>query len=287
MISLGLWKTTDNVEYLEKAEHCLINHVFANQYQTGDFGHRIIDQSMGYGLDKEIARSWWCCNFHALRALHETKEIIFSRKDNDIRFNLFFAGEFTNNDIHLTAEQINNQSNRFKIHILKVGKNSHFAVRIPGWAARVKLSFEGKSLPASKKGDYMVLDKILQTGDQIDVELDYNLKWVDKEQREIAFPFSGKINAALFYGPYLMSVDSNFQPFFDAEPSLSNYIELEDELKLASEMAPSFSHLKNTYLLMKHFHTDMFGTHPVVMRPICETTWQPPCNIRVWFTINH
>ncbi|HSG67107.1 MAG TPA: beta-L-arabinofuranosidase domain-containing protein [Bacteroidales bacterium] len=286
MLSLDLWKTTGDVEYLEKAERCLINHLFSNQYQTGDFGHRIIDPAIGYGLDKEIARSWWCCNFHTLRALHETKEIIFTRKDNTVQFNLFFAGAYNDKEIQLTSEKVNNQSNQFKIQVLKAGTNSRLAVRKPSWATKVELTFAGKKLKTVQKGDYHVLDQPLQTGDQIDVELGYKMKWVDKDKREITFPITGKMQAALFYGPYLMSVDSNFQPFYDAEPSLSNYIALDGELKFTPELAPAGSTLKNSYVLMQHFHTEMFGMHPVVLRPICETTWQSPCNIRIWFTIS-
>jgi hypothetical protein len=285
MLSLRLWETTGETKYLEKSEHCLINHLFTNQYQTGDFGHRTIDPGMGIGIDKDVARSWWCCNFHALRALHETKEIIFTRKDNTIHFNLFLDGEYADNELHLTAEQANNHSNQFKIRVVKAGINSVLAIRKPSWARQVELTFAGKKLRTEQKGDYLVLDQILQTGDQIDVELDYKVKWVNNDNREIAFPISGKMQAALFYGPYLMSVDSNFQPFFDSEPNYSNYIELQDELKFAPELAPSGSNLKNTYLVMQHIHSDMFGKYPVVMRPISESTWQPPCNIRVWFTI--
>lgn len=285
MLSLGLWKTTGKEVYLEKAEHCLINHLFANQYQTGDFGHRIIDPKIGYGLDEEIARSWWCCNFHALRALHETEEIIFSRNENNVQFNLFFAGEFTDHEMHLKAEHVNNRSDQFKIRILKAAANTRLAIRKPSWANQVELTLAGKKIPAVQKGDYLVIESAMKAGDQIEVELKYKMKWVDKDKKEIT-PVSGKMQAALFYGPYLMSVDSNFQPFFDAEPSLSNYIALDDDLKFTPELAPEGSTLKNTYLLMKHVHTDMFGKHPVVMRPISETTWQSPCNIRVWFTVS-
>jgi len=116
--------------------------------------------------------------------------------------------------------------------------------------------------------------------------VEYEVKWVNIEKKEIAFPIAGKMKAALYYGPYLMSVDSNFQPFFDSEPSYSNYIELQEELKFSPELAPSGSNLKNTYLAMQHLHSGMFGKYPVVMRPVSETTWQSPCNIRVWFTIS-
>ncbi|MFA5814193.1 MAG: beta-L-arabinofuranosidase domain-containing protein [Bacteroidales bacterium] len=286
MLSLRLWKTTGETKYLEKSEHCLINHLFANQYETGDFGHRSLDPEMGFVNDMNIARSWWCCNFHGLRALHETKENIFTRKDNTIQYNLFFDGEYTDNELHLTAEQANNHSNLFKIRVIKAGINSRLAVRKPSWARHVELTSAGKRLRTEQKGDYLVLDQTLQTGDQIDVAVDYVVKWVNNDKKEIAFPITGKMQAALFYGPYLMSVDSNFQPFFDSEPNYSNYIVLGDQLKFTPELAPSGSSLKNTYLVMQHVHSDMFGKYPVVFRPISETTWQSPCNIRVWFTIS-
>jgi len=286
MLSLRLWKTTGETKYLEKSEHCLINHLFTNQYQTGDFGHRSLDPEMGFVNDENIARSWWCCNFHALRALHETKENIFTRKDNAIQFNLFFDGKYEDNELHLTAEQVKDHSNQFKIRVIKAGINSRLAVRKPSWARQVELTYAGKKVRTEQKGDYLVLDQSLQAGDLIDVAVDYELKWVDNDKKEIAFPITGKMQAALFYGPYLMSVDSNFQPFFDSEPNYSNYLDLRDQLKFTPELAPSGSNMKNTYLVMQHVHSDMFGKYPVVMRPISETTWQSACNIRVWFTIS-
>lgn len=286
MLSQRLWKTTGEIKYLETSERCLINHLFANQYQTGDFGHRSLDPEMGFVHDENIARSWWCCNFHCLRALHETKEVIFTLKENTVQFNLFLDGEYTDKDNHLTAEQVNSHSNQFKIRVGKAAPGLRLAIRKPGWARNVELTLGGKKLDAKQKGDFLFLDRSLQTGDQIDVQLDYQMKWVDKDKREIAFPITGKKQAALFYGPYLMSVDTNFQPFFDAEPNYSNCIALQDGLKFAPELAPSGSNMKNTYLVMQHAHSDMYGKYPVVIRPVSETTWQPPCNVRVWFTIS-
>ncbi len=286
MLSLRLWKTTGETKYLEKSEHCLINHLFANQYETGDFGHRSLDPEMGFVNDNNIARSWWCCNFHALRALHETKENVFTRKENTVQFNLFFDGDYTDNELRLTAEQVKDHSNQFKIRVIKAGISSRLAVRKPSWARQVDLTFAGKKLRIKQEGDYLIIDQDLRVGDQIDIALDYVMKWANKDKKEIAFPISGKMQAALFYGPYLMSVDGIFQPFFDSEPNYSNYIELRDPQKFTPELAPSGSNLKNTYLVMQHIHSDMFGKYPVVMRPISETTWQPPCNIRVWFTIS-
>ena len=199
---------------------------------------------------------------------------------------LFFNGRYRDKEIDLRSEQVNNQSDRFKISVTEAPMNSRLAVRIPSWASRIELTLAGKKIRTFRDGDYLVLDQTLKKGYQIDIKLEYKMKWLNQDKSEIVFPITGKLQAALFYGPYLMSVDSNFQPFFDSEPSYSNYLILKDEMKFVPELAPTGSNLKNTYLVMQHFHSDMFGKHPVVMRPISETTWQSPCNIRVWFTIS-
>ena len=97
---------------------------------------------------------------------------------------------------------------------------------------------------------------------------------------------AGKIQAALFYGPYLMSVVQIFQPCFDCEPNYGNYLVLQDYMKFVPDLAQANTNKSVTCLVMNPVHSDMFGKYPVVMRPVSETTWQPACNIRVWFTIS-
>ena len=286
MLSLNLWKTTGEKEYLEKAERCLINHLFANQYDTGDFGHRSLDPEMGLVNDENIARSWWCCNFHGLRALNEVKETVFTRKDNLLQLNLFLDGSYSDKEVALAAEQVGSESDRFRIVVKNASPGLRLAIRVPSWASHMELTIGGKKIGKEQQSDYLVVDGSLKTGDRIDVAMDYQLKWVGTDKKEIAVPVSGKTKAALFYGPYLMSVDVNFQPFFDAEPSYSNYLVTTDLSKPAPETAPAGSAKRNAYLVMNHVHSDMYGKYPVVLRPISETTWQPPCNVRVWFTIN-
>jgi hypothetical protein len=241
---------------------------------------------MGFLMDQDCARSWWCCNFHALRALQESKEIIFTKQENTIHFNLFLEGEYIDNEVHLLVEKVDRLSNQYVIRVRKAGKKSQLAIRKPRWAKNMAITVDGKPYRTKQLADYLVIDQGLKPGDQIDIQLDYNLKWVGTDKKELVFPISGKMQAALFYGPYLMSVDGNFQPFFDSEPNYSNYLVFEDSLKSAPAQAPPFSKLKDTYLEMQHVHSDMFGTYPVLLRPICETTWQPPCNVRVWFTVS-
>ena len=285
MLSFHLWKTTQDMKYLENAEHCLINHLFANQFKTGDFGSKYLDPEIGFRVDKNVARCWWCCNFHALRALHETSQYIFTRKDNRIKFNLFFDGEYQDNEVQLQAVQTGNQSNRFQITIFKSAPDIRLAIRKPGWAKGVSLKSDGKIISTRDEGDYLVVDRALHPNERLEIELVYKLRLFDKDKKEIGLPLPDKTRAAIFYGPYLMSIDGNFQPFFDSEPNYTNYLELPALLNLTPESAPTDSRVKDCYIKADHFHSDMFGKYPVILRPISETTWESPCNVRVWFTI--
>ena len=68
MVSLELWKATEKVEYLERAEYCLYNELMYNQFDSGDFGSHPISQNFGFELATSQWRCWWCCDYHGLQA---------------------------------------------------------------------------------------------------------------------------------------------------------------------------------------------------------------------------
>ena len=285
MLSFHLWKTTQDMKYLENAEHCLINHLFANQFNTGDFGSKYLDPEIGFRVDKNSARCWWCCNFHALRALNETRQYIFTKKDKRIQFNLFFDGEYQDNGVHLKAVQAENHSNRFQITILKSAPDTRLAIRKPLWINGMSLKSNGKIVNTKVEGDYMVVDRAIQPNEKLELELEYKLRLFDKDKKEIGLPLQAKTRAAIFYGPYLLSVDADFQPFFDSEPNYTNCLELPTLLNFTPASAPTDSKVRDCYLKADHVHSDMFGKYPVILRPVGETARESPCNVRVWFDI--
>lgn len=285
MLSLRLWQTTGETGYLEKAERCLINHLFANQHQTGDFGHKDFDPEMGFIVSKSVARSWWCCNFHGLRALNEVADNVLTRKDNCLYVNLFFDRNYTDSDFQLSMKQKEGQSNQFTLTVLKTGNNNRLAIRKPSWAKTVALTNGKKSVQLTEKDGYLYVNQPLKPGETFDLNLEYDMRWCGQSNETLTLPLVSKSKVALFYGPYLMSVDTGFQPFFDSEPNWSNRLIVNNNPKFVPELAPVVSNKKNTYILMQHSHSDMFGTYPVVLRPIAETTFELPCNVRVWFLV--
>ena len=57
-LSLQLWQATGNLDYLERAERCMLNIFYAGQFETGDFGHRRFDET-GYIPALGAGRAWW------------------------------------------------------------------------------------------------------------------------------------------------------------------------------------------------------------------------------------
>jgi len=58
-LSLQLWRATGEAGYLNRAEHCLYNSLFAGQFATGDFGHHDFD-GRGYVTVPGPGRAGWC-----------------------------------------------------------------------------------------------------------------------------------------------------------------------------------------------------------------------------------
>jgi hypothetical protein len=68
-LSMQLYHATGNIDYLQKAEHSLLNELSFNQFASGDFGHHHLDGRSGYRLGDQDHKAWWCCTMHGLRFL--------------------------------------------------------------------------------------------------------------------------------------------------------------------------------------------------------------------------
>jgi len=284
MLSLRLWRTTGEMKYLERAEHCLINHLFPNQFQTGDFGHHFIEKDFGFRPAKNVARSWWCCNFHALRALDETERYVFSKNGDTVTYNLFFTSQYSDSNLSVSSVRVG--SNKFTITINKTGKDSRLAIRRPAWAKNIFLTKGNRDCMCRNEGNFIYIDEQLCAGDEYNIEFEYKIKLYNKKKEPVELPVKDLTEAAFFYGPYLMCVDDIFQPFFDAEPNYSNYIVLDGKNNsVVSEEKCKEPEATLPFLEYNYYHTGMFGKYPVIMRPFCETTFQAPCNTRVWFNV--
>ena len=98
-----------------RAEWCLYNSFYANQFETGDFGHRCFD-GRGYMPHPGAGRAWWCCTMHGLRAFRDVLDMVVTPKSEypgddgqpGIRINLLKEGRWSANDMAVRIERIRN-----------------------------------------------------------------------------------------------------------------------------------------------------------------------------------
>ena len=87
-LSLMLHRATGKTAYLERAERCLLNHLYFNQFSTGDFGHRVFFEG-GVAPTESVARSWWCCTMHGYRAFRHVLDSVVRREGGVAHLDLF------------------------------------------------------------------------------------------------------------------------------------------------------------------------------------------------------
>ena len=84
-LSLDLWRATRSPKYLDAAERAMFNEFAYNQFHTGDFGHHEFDED---GYPEHFAHAWWCCTFHAMRAMVDLLENVFREQDGAVCYDL-------------------------------------------------------------------------------------------------------------------------------------------------------------------------------------------------------
>ncbi len=92
-LSLQLHRATGRVEYLERAERCLVNGFAHNQFANGDFGSRVFfDQ--GIQPSPSVDRAWWCCTMHGYRAFRDVLDHAVVERDGTVAVQLFEDVDF-------------------------------------------------------------------------------------------------------------------------------------------------------------------------------------------------
>ena len=87
-LNLALWRITREPRFLDQAELTLFNEFAANQFDTGDYGSRVLSPTgVSTGTDADgagAARCWWCCTLHGLRAFRDIFDHVFHADGGDL-----------------------------------------------------------------------------------------------------------------------------------------------------------------------------------------------------------
>ncbi|RZJ23614.1 MAG: hypothetical protein EON51_01655 [Acinetobacter sp.] len=219
-LSLGLYQATSDVSYLEKAEFCLLNAFYFNQYYTGDFGHHFISNT-GARPDY-LHTAWWCCTMHGLRAMYDVKDnYLLSYKKGVKQVDLFLETDFVDPNIHLSMRNGGYKDNYhfYKFAVNKWESSDLLSFRVPSWATAPKVFVNGKEVAWDDDKGYLSIKAKPKKGDVINVAFKYALR-VRAEKNFVSLDqLKVPVKGNLMYGPYLLGVDDRLDPTFIAEPN--------------------------------------------------------------------
>ena len=290
MLCIELWKATGKMDYLDKAEYCLLNELMYNQYCTGDFGSHPIDNNFGFELARSQGRAWWCCDFHGLQAMLEARNIIVTNKNAAIQVNLYSPVRFRNSELAFTFNKTRKDQSAYELVIDSCGKTEQtIAFRTPLWSDKTIIAINGQDVVSMPKNGYIYLKQIWKKGDMISIRLNFRLQIVSFDRKKMGvnnIP-SNLDKVALQYGPYLLSVDDIYSTSFLAEPSEGNIIFLSEKELMAGKItrakAPEESNLGEAYLQMNYKHDGYYDIGKVAMRPVSEVTHGQLPHVQLWF----
>jgi DUF1680 family protein len=291
MLCIQLWNATGNMEYLDKGEYLLMNQMFFNQFRNGDFGHHVIQQGFGFVTAPIPGQSWWCCNYHSLQALDKARNIIVTRKGDIRRINLFFPSDYKDELVDFSIQKIKAREPAFEIAVKNyIGSSARIGIRKPSWSKSVHIMINGKDFAGKESDGYIMLPENLKTGDRILFACTPVLRFLDEKRNVIPMETltAKPVQAAIQYGPWLLSVDEVYQNLFMTEVSERNvlYLPAVNTFGVADpSLVPEKSFNPEAYLACEFLKDGTSQTGTVILRPMSEASFQGPSNVRFWLLV--
>jgi len=218
-LGLALWRVTGKREYLEAAEGCLYNQFFANQFHTGDFGHRVLFLH-GFRASPQTGMAWWCCSMHGPRAMRDVRDAVTSVKDGVVRLDLFLDGTRGDGPLGLAVAS-HPAGDGAVATVTRAGAGEvALAIRQPRWASALAVTVNGKPTQTAATDGYVTVKRRWRTGDRVRVDLTPRTVVRTRDRRELAVDALGAepVEGALFVGPWLLGVHEADDPLFFRRP---------------------------------------------------------------------
>jgi hypothetical protein len=272
-LSLQLHRATGRVEYLERAERCLVNGFAHNQFANGDFGSRVFfDQ--GIQPSPSVDRAWWCCTMHGYRAFRDVLDDTVVETDGTVTVQLFEDVEFDGARAGLSLRRT---SSGLTCQVARPFEGV-LAIREPSWADDPSLAWNGRPVSAKREGGFLRLEGRFAAGDRIEARLVPRLRLVTAKGEEIPLAALGSepVRAALYCGPWLVVADEQIDPVFFGEPWPGNVV------TLPRDVAPRTAADGRVRLAVTYEHDGFRGVLPTELRPMGETPADEQKTIAFW-----
>lgn len=265
-LNLALWRATTEPKYLAVAERAIFNELAFNQYETGDFGHRVYTET---GLPSAGAvRAWWCCTLHGLRCFPDIQESVFRSKDGALHYDLPLDSRLKASPLSAFAESSLARDGSIRITITEAGNSvSILRMRKPLWAKQIEVSVNGSPVELHETNGYVSLERRWSAGETV------KLKYVMERQTTRAA--DGRV--AFSHGPWLLGAGAADNPAYFNELTPQNKLLSENVSDVRTILRPTqpFS-VPIAATTFDYAHAE-YPDQPakVELRAIAEQTGQP------------
>ena len=278
-LSLHLYKVTQNIDYLERAEFSIHNALFFNQFFTGDFGSHHINNFTSNS--DSFGAAWWCCTMAGLRAMQIVNADFLVENNENLKLNLYLDADYSNDHVAFSIRKgkIQDDFHVYDIRFSKAGNlKAPFLIRNPPWGDDTEIVLNGKKINCSLSDGYFAVENQLTQGDVLQIKMKYQTKLITPDKTMIKLDEITKpVKGALCYGPYIMAVDKKMDFTFTAEPN--NNIIYSNTIANGTENSGlrgilNNSFVSDTYLTANYKHEGFPSCYQTVFRPISEMTFQ-------------
>lgn len=280
-LGLQLWRATGKPEHLETAERCLLNHFYGNQFNTGDFGHNFLSEQ-GMVPGNGMGRAWWCCTMHGLRAFRDVLDAVVTQSGGTVRINLFLDAQWRGDGMALS---LTTSPQGLRIVVDEAAANeTTLAIRQPSWAEETTLTLNAQPANANEQNGYLLIPRMWTTGDTVELALVYKprLRTRDGKSLSPAGLTENFTEAALFYGPWLLGIDSAHDPAFHGEPWTGNEVYLPASFTGTSDPAEDALSLPQARIPITYSHEGFPDPCQATLRPFSERTRHEQSMFTVW-----
>ena len=284
-LSLQLWHATSEPRYLDLAERAIENSLYPNQWDTGDFGSRVTFER-GLMPTANAARCWWCCTMHGHRALSDVLASSIVRQGDRILLTLLGEARWSDGKAELAASREIAPDGHIVWHVAAKGlaSSDRVIVRVPWWAgmptvAGTPARADSAAPSSAAREASAALSAAAVAGRTLEIAPGAGgriastvslppvtwLQFRNGDRKELGSETAAPVEAALFYGPWLLVADEAREPLFFGEPWPENIVRLPRPPRVATGRPSTAGDLTGLALEATYEHGGFPGVQPVTL----------------------
>lgn len=201
-LSKMLYCTSDEGRYIDYYEQALYNHILSSQHpEQGGLVYFTPMRAGHYRVYSQPHTSFWCCVGSGMENHARYGELIYAERKGELTVNLFIPSEarWQGGVVRQTTAFPEEETTTLTLIPKRNGARFRLRVRIPSWCTVEKMQLTLNNQPIEKliEGDYLLIDRRWQRGDNIKVTLPMAL-------RAVVMP-DQSANYSFMYGPIVLA----------------------------------------------------------------------------------